>query len=155
MTEMMGANNPLPAFWGKCMSENVFTTLGKILSENMYDPGYVGFMKMLSEHEFVNVCGILMKPDAKAPEGFVNYDIEPFTAGIGWIQGNEQDIYPVEHEIVGEAVIKAGYTFDYSKGFAIELYNSPRYTNPDEKGNRIIDYYMPIVKTKSPASARN
>jgi predicted transcriptional regulator YdeE len=144
----MGTNNPIPAFWGKCMSENVFTTLEKTLGENIYDPAYVGFMKMLSEHEFVNVCGILMKPDTKAPEGFVKYDIESFTAGIGWIQGNEWDIYAVEHVLVGEAIKNAGYTYDASKGFTIELYNCPRYTTPDENGNKIIDYYIPILRAQ-------
>jgi predicted transcriptional regulator YdeE len=146
MTEMMGPNNPIPAFWEKCMSEDVFTTLGKALSESIYDSAYVGFMKMLNEDEVVNVCGMLMKPDAKAPEGFVKYDIESFTAGIGWVQGKEPDIYTAEHTLVEEALIKAGYTYDASKGFAIELYNCPRFTNPDENGNKTIDYYIPIVK---------
>ncbi|MDR3276198.1 MAG: hypothetical protein LBT11_03135 [Treponema sp.] len=145
MTEMMGTNNPIPAFWGQCMSGHVFTTLEKTLGENMYDPAYVGFMKMLNEDEVINVCGMLMKPDTKAPEGFVSYDLESFTAGIGWIQGKEPDIYAAEHALVGEAVKNAGYKYDDSKGFAIELYNCPRYTNPDENGNKIIDYYMPIV----------
>ncbi|MDR3311777.1 MAG: hypothetical protein LBS64_01410, partial [Spirochaetaceae bacterium] len=104
MSDMMGTNNPVPAFWGKCMSEDVFTTLGKTLSESIYERAYVGFMKMLIEDEVVNVCGMLMKPDAIAPEGFVKYDIDSFTAGIGWIQGKEPDIYTAEHVLVGEAV---------------------------------------------------
>jgi predicted transcriptional regulator YdeE len=145
MTEM-GKNNPIPAFWGKCMSENVFETLEKTLGENIYDPAYVGFMKMLTKDEFINVCGILMKPDTKVPEGFVKYDIESFTAGIGWIQGKEPDIYMAEHKLTEEAVKKAGY--DVLKSYTIELYNCPRYTTPDENGNKIIDYYIPIVKEK-------
>jgi predicted transcriptional regulator YdeE len=148
MSEVMGPNNPLPAFWEKCMSENVFETLEKTLNENIYDHAYVGFMTMLNEDEFMYVCGMLMKPDTKTPEGFVKYDIDSFTAGIGWIQGKEPDIYKAEHTLVEEAVKTAGYKYDAPKGWAMELYNCPRYTNPDENGDKILDYYMPIVKEK-------
>jgi predicted transcriptional regulator YdeE len=147
MTEM-GPNNPIPAFWGKCISESVFETLEKTLRENIYDPAYVGFMKMLDKDEFIYVCGILMKPDTKAPEGFVKYDIESFTAGIGWIQGKEPDIYITEQQLTEEAGKMAGYIFDVSKNFTMELYNCPRYTTTDENGNKILDYYIPILKEK-------
>jgi predicted transcriptional regulator YdeE len=144
----LGTSNPIPAFWEKCMSENIFETLEKIFDENIYDHGYVGFSKMLNEDEFIYVCGILMKPDTKAPEGFVKHDIESFTAGIGWIQGPYPDIFKVEHILTEEAVKNAGYKYDITKDFSFELYNCPRYTNPDENGNRILDYYMPIAEEK-------
>jgi predicted transcriptional regulator YdeE len=144
----LGTNNPIPAFWEQCMSGGVFATLEKILRENIYDPAYVGFMKMLSEHEFLYVCGMLMKPDTKVPEGFVKHDIEACAVGIGWVQGNEQDIYMAEHILVSNAVKNAGYMYDVSKDWTSELYNCPRFTNPDENGNKIVDYYMPVVKGK-------
>ncbi|MDR3301211.1 MAG: GyrI-like domain-containing protein [Spirochaetaceae bacterium] len=144
----LGKNNPLPAFWEKCMNESIFETIEKTLRENIYDPAYVGFMKMLNKDEFINVCGMLIKPDVKAPEGFVKYDIESCTIGMGWIQGPYPDIFMAEHILTEEAVKNAGYNYDVTKNFTFELYNSPRYTNPDENGNRILDYYMPIAKEK-------
>jgi len=139
-------HNPIPEFWGKCLNDNTFGYLEQELKDQMYSPDYVGYMQMLNADEFTNVCGILMKPDAPVPDGYVSYDVKAFTSGVSWIQGTEPDIYIGEHTLTEPEIDKAGYKYDESKGFTIEAYNCPRYTQPDENGNRIIDYYVPMVK---------
>lgn len=139
-------HNPIPEFWHKCHEDSIFDVLSNTLSEYVYDPSHVGYMQMLNENEFTNVCGIMMKPGVPVPEGYVVYSVEAYTAGIGWIQGKEPDIYIGEHSLTEPAVKEAGYKYDEKKGFSIEVYNCPRFTTVDENGNRVLDYYIPIVK---------
>ena len=146
--EDLGENNPIPAFWGKCFEENIFETLEKTLSENIYDPAYVGYMFSLNSSEFVNVCGILMKPDTKVLDGFVKYDIKKCTIGIGWIQGKEPDIFMAAHVLTEQAFKDAGYKYDDSKSFSMEVYVCERFNTTDENGNKILDYYIPIKKNE-------
>lgn len=139
-------HNPVPEFRNKCMEEKLFDKILEELADYVYDPSYVDYMQMLNEDEFTNVCGILMKPGVPVFNGYIAYNIDTFTAGVGWIQGTEPDIYVAEHNLTAAAMDKAGYKYDTDRGFSIEVYNSPRYTEADELGNRIIDYYIPIIK---------
>ena len=148
IVEMAGMEqfNPIPGFWQKCLDEKLFEKIGSELKDFVYDPAYAGFMKIINEKEFTNVCGILMKPGVVVPPGYVSYRINSFTAAIGWVKGKEPVIYMEEHTLTEKAAGEAGYTHDGARGFSIELYNHPRFTVPDESGNRILDYYMPVKK---------
>lgn len=138
--------NPIPAFWNQCIADGIFDDLQDKLADYIYDPGYVGYMQILNEYEFTNVCGILMKSDAPVPDGYIAYKIGPFTAGVGWVKGKEPDIFIGEHTLTESAAKEVGYRYDEAKGFSLELYDEERYGNIDAEGSRILDYYMPVVK---------
>ncbi len=142
----MRKQNPIPEFWKKSLTEKIFVQLEKNLKDYIYDPAYAGFMKIINEKEFTYVCGFMVKPGAPVPQGYVSYKVEPFTGGIGWIQGIEPDIYITESSLTEKAAGDAGYEYDSAKDFSLELYNDPRFTKIDENGNRIVDYCMPVKK---------
>jgi len=144
--EELQNNNPIPAQWEQCLNEGMFEHLAGELKDYLYNSAYIGYMLMINEKQFVNLCGILAHAEATVPEGYVSYDIPAHTAGIAWIQGKEPDIYIAEHTLSEPAMDAAGYKYDMSKGFSIEVYDGERYTNIDQNGDRILDYYAPLVK---------
>lgn len=146
ITDDMAKPNPIPDFWTKCINENIFKDIEQEYNEKLYDSSYVGYMFMTNETEFIYVCGMLLKDPVLSPEQYISYEIDAFTGAIGWIQGKEPDIYIKEHSLTEKAAEEAGYVYDIEKNFSIEAYVDPRYTTPDENGNRIIDYYIPVKK---------
>lgn len=134
-------NNPIPGFWKKCFEEDIFGNIEKAMKGDIFDSSYVGFMKPLNEKEFVNVCGILIYADVPVPDEYDSYNIDPFTAGVGWVKGKEPDIYMIEHKLTAQEIEKAGYECN-KDDFVIELYNESRFTSDSEE-NKIIDYYIP------------
>jgi len=139
-------NNPIPAFWKECFKENMFENIRTELKEYIYDPSFVGFMQMTSPGEFIYICGILMKPGCPVSQGCILHNIDSYTAGIGWIQGKEPDIYMLEHTATEKAANEAGFEYDSKLDFSIEFYNCSRYNEPNSTGDVIIDYYIPVKK---------
>lgn len=143
-------DNPIPAFWGKCFSENAFLILEN-LSQYHLDSAYVGFMCDWSDGNevFTYLCGMLMTPDCPVPEGYVYRDFPASTAAVGWIRGPEKDNYKVAHKLTQEELEKQGYRVDKAAKWCMELYNCPRFTEPKENGDVILDYYIPCVPTEA------
>jgi predicted transcriptional regulator YdeE len=137
--------NPIPAFWGKCFSDETFATLEK-LTDYIVNDAYVGWMADWSSNDgyFTYICGMLMKVDCPIPEGgFVSRTIEPSTVAIGWIQGpSTSEVCSMAHHSTQKALEEDGYSCDNAQ-WSMELYNCPRFTTPDENGNIILDYYIP------------
>lgn len=139
--------NPIPAFWGKCFNDGTFKKLEE-LKEHHIDSSYVGWMGDwdTSTGKFTYICGMLMKPGTPIPEGFIYRDVPASTVAIGWIQGLEEDVYSAAHELTLKAMEEEGYKIDESASWCMELYNCPRFTEPDENGEVILDYYIPCIK---------
>lgn len=140
-------DNPIPGFWQKCLSDGTFEILGK-LEENSIDASYVGWMRDWSKDEgkFTYICGILMKSDTPVPEGFIYRDVPASTVAVGWIQGPENEVYPVAHRLTENAMKDQGYEMDKDNSWCMELYNCPRFTTPMENGDIILDYYISCRK---------
>lgn len=143
--EQMKGNNPLPAFWGRCFADDTFPAL-ESQSDLIYDDSYVGVMLDWDkgDGEFTYIVGMLMKNGSDVPEGFVSRKIDTTRVAIGWIQGGDtQDVCSNAHELTEQALKAEGYSNNGMKWF-MELYNCPRFTTPDENGQIILDYYIPI-----------
>jgi len=135
--------NPIPALWGQCFGDGTFETLDALESYHL-EKDYVGWMGEWDEEGFVYICGMLMRPDVPVPEGFDFRELPAAKAAVGWIQGQEWEVVTAAHELTVGALAEQGYEPNWAAGWSMELYNCPRYTNPDENGELILDYYIPI-----------
>jgi len=145
MEEQMKGNNPLPYFWDSCFADETFSILEK-QSEFVYNAAYVGVMIDWDKGDgkFSYIVGILMKPGADVPEGFVSRTIDATRVAIGLIQGKDaQDVCSKAHEVTEQALKADGYSNNGMK-WCMELYNCPRFTTPDKNDEIVLDYYIPI-----------
>ncbi len=134
-------DNPIPAFWKECFKEGMFQEL-ESLSDYIYDPAYVGYMNM---HSYT--CGMLMKLGCPIPGGdFTSVEILPTKVALGWIRGKKQDICMNAHALTEKALEDWGYMYNPDCKWSMEFYNRPRFTQKDEEGKVILDYYIPVVK---------
>lgn len=134
-------HNPLPDFWKTCFKDGTFETLNS-LTKYIYDPAYVGYMNM---HSYT--CGMLMKRGCHEPgTGFTTHLIMPTKAAVAWIKGYEKDVYMNAHELTETALEDWGYKYNPDSRWSMELYNCPRFTEKDENGRVIMDYYIPVAK---------
>jgi predicted transcriptional regulator YdeE len=144
MEEQMTGQNRLPAFWGACFAENIFAPL-EAQAEQVYDPAYVGVMVDWDrgDGEFSYIVGMLMKEGAAVPEGYQSRELDACRAAVGWIKGVEAEVYQSAHSLTEHELRGQGYTGEKMR-WCMELYNCPRFTQPDENGEIILDYYIPI-----------
>jgi hypothetical protein len=85
-----------------------------------------------------------MKDGASVPEGYVFIDIEETDVAIGWIKSkNTADVCSAAHTQTEKAINENGYKCDQMK-WCMELYNCPRFSQPDENGDIVLDYYIPV-----------
>lgn len=143
----MGGENPIPAFWSRCFADGTFSVL-EAMGDSVFCGDYVGFMCDYQSADgcFTYLCGMMMKPGAGIPEGFGSRDVADSTVAVGWIQGPEKDNYPAAHTMTEQEMGKQGFVADGPAGWCMELYNCPRFTQPMENGDVILDYYIPCVK---------
>lgn len=145
MAAMMQGDNPMGAFWGTCFAQNTFVPL-EAQGDKVFDPAYVGVMLDWNRGDgnYSYVVGMLMHPDAAVPEGYYSADLEATSAGIGYIQGKDTgDVCSQAHELTEAKLKEAGHRFSHMT-WCMELYNCPRYTTPNEHGQIILDYYIPL-----------
>lgn len=143
----MTEENPIPAFWGKCFEDGTMAVFDQ-LKDMAYDDSYVGWMTDydMASGVFLYIVGMLVKDEIAIPEGFVMRKIEPSCAAVGWIQGQQgPDVFASAHDLTQKELENVGHTAE-GFGWCMELYNCPRYTTPDERGEIILDYYIPCKK---------
>ncbi len=141
----MQGENRIPTFWDKCFENEIFLPLEE-QADFIYAKDYVGVMLDWDkgDGDFSYVIGMLMKDGVSVPEGYYCTDIGETNTAIGWIIGeNTYDVCSTAHQQTEKALMEKGYTCDNMK-WCMELYNCPRFTTPDENGNIILDYYIPI-----------
>lgn len=145
-------NGSFGAKWGEWHQNGWFAELEEWAEPSgQIDNGYVGLMTVNSKDQsnFVYWIGILFPAGTEVPEGFSCLDLPESDVGICWIYGSEKN-----GEIYGEKTHNASYQKLRENGWDLlienaggvntlvffELYNCPRFTSPDEKGNVILDY---------------
>lgn len=145
MEAHMKGDNRIPAFWEKCFQEGIFSLLEK-QADFVYDNSYVGVMMDWDkgDGDFSYIIGMLMKDCASVPEGYVCRDIEETDVAIGWVKGeNTADVCMAAHPLTEKAIKENGYKCEQMK-WCMELYNCSRFSQPDENGNIVLDYYIPV-----------
>lgn len=97
--------------------------------------------------EFEYWIGMLLSPDAQVLDGFLSVDIPAGELGVCWVYGNDKngELYGMEAtELTMAAFAKKGWKYA-EDGWFFERYNHPRFTEPDEKGNVILDICAYLV----------
>lgn len=136
-------NGMFSGWWGKWFEEGLFDKLKVCHGLERISDDYIGAIRCLGEGKgFEYWIGMLMAPDDAAPEGFDEVMIGGGDLFVGYIYGTETN-----GEIYGEQAVRLFYE-ELKKsgrkpiigGWEFERYNCPRFTEPDENGNVILDY---------------
>lgn len=102
----------------------------------------LGAMRMTDENGgFEYWIGLFCAPDSAVPEGFEAVEIDAGDIGVCRLYGNDKsgELYSMEASELSMAALKEkGWNFN-EDGWFFERYNCPRFTEPDEKGNVILD----------------
>ena len=99
----------------------------------------IGLCRCKEGEPFQYWIGVFMPPEAAVPDG---YDSVAFDAGdiaVCWVYGKEPDIYT--HCCLSR-LSEEGFEWTADASgvkWCFERYVSPRFTEPDEKGNVILD----------------
>jgi len=138
-----GQENPIPALWDRCFADGTFEVL-EGLKEYHLGGDYVGWIGEWGPEGFVYICGMLMQPEVPVPEGFSLRELPPGKVAVAWIKGQRAEVLLQAHALAEEALLNQGYEYDPAACWSMEVYNCPRWTNPDEHGELILDYYIPV-----------
>ena len=103
---------------------------------------YLGLMRVKENEPFEYWIGMFLPAETTVPEGMNHLDFPAMQLGIGWIRGTMENIFfmcePVYEQLVAE-----GFQPVADKNgawWSFERYTCPRFTNPDEEGQIILDH---------------
>ena len=129
------------AKWEEWFRNNTFEQLRCCEGIRGISDDFVGAMR-LTETGFEYWIGILMNTTDTAPAGFEAVDIPAGKLAVCYVYGKDQtnELFGMDvHTACMDEWKKQGWRVENTAWY-IERYNCPRYTNPDEKGNVILDY---------------
>jgi len=138
-------DNRLPAFWDKCLQDNVFAPLAA-QSEYIFLNSYAGvFLDWdLGDGNFTYIVGMLMKYGAVVPDGYVTRELAATDTAWCWVKCKDlAATRAVPFEATAHAIEQIGRDFSAMK-WCIDLYDRSRSTTPDENGYVILDCYIPL-----------
>lgn len=110
----------------------------------------VGLMRIKEGAPFEYWVGMFLQKGASVPPGFDKLDFPPMSFWVGWIKGQEPDIYHAD-ELVFESLGAAGREPELdTEGYLLllERYTHPRFTKRDEEGQAILDVLVRIKPTE-------
>jgi hypothetical protein len=92
----------------------------------------------------VNGLQMFFPPNTEAPKGYDYIDLGESDIAVCWIKGKEDGgIYEMHDEYISkyhENGIANFRSDDKDRAYFFERYQCPRFTQPDEQGNVILDY---------------
>lgn len=133
--------------WGEWFANGWFGILEKIGELKDVENGYLGFMRCNGadyENTFEYWIGMFFPVNTSVPEGFDYIDISEGDIAVSWIKGKENEgIYAMHEACISkfqENEMGNFRTDDKNRTYFFERYNCPRFTEPDENGDVILDY---------------
>lgn len=137
--------------WGDAFDSGLFDKIESVAGKELFfeDSGaYIGLMRCKDGEPFQYWVGMFTKAGTTVPEGLEYVDFPAAELGIGWIYGNEGEIYCHEPDVACKLSEEGHPIKDDESGacWFFERYQCPRYTTPDEKGNVILDIGFFIEK---------
>jgi len=127
-------------YWQQWFREGWFDILNQYGNIPGISEDYLGVMRM-TDDGFEYWIGAFFAPDTEVPSGFDVVEIPAGDVGVCWIYGNDQsgELYSMEASNISMAAFSEnGWNFS-ENGWFFERYNCPRFTEPDENGNVILD----------------
>ena len=139
------ADGPFGKKWGEWFREGRFGVLEALGSAPEHEGAYIGLMRSAGEFEYW--IGMFFPLGTQAPEGYDFVDLPACTFATCWLYGRENT-----GELFGDAAQKLCFSEIEKEGWKVaetpwimERYNCPRYTDPDEHGNVILDYLIQLA----------
>jgi predicted transcriptional regulator YdeE len=134
------------AKWGEWHETERFHELDSLVTEDSihkYEDfdSQIGLMRLKEGEEFEYWIGMFLPEGTEVPEGFESINFSASHLGVCWIQGTQPDIYGKEEECA-DKLVEEGYelvTDENGAWWFFERYGCPRFTQPDEDGNVILD----------------
>jgi predicted transcriptional regulator YdeE len=133
--------------WGEWFENGWFTILEQLGELKDIENGYLGFMRCNgndAENTFEYWIGMFFPVNTTVPEGFAHIDLDESDVAICWIKGKEDDgIYGMHDACIYKFQENGMGNFksdDKNRACFFERYNCPRFTQPDDKSNVILDY---------------
>lgn len=123
--------------WGEWFQKGYFEILEKFPDIESIDNGYVGFMRCNPSEYWI---GMFKRIETIVPEGFQEILLPESKVSINLIQGTEPDIYMFHDNCVEETTRNHSIKVINGQSYFFELYNCPRFTTENEKGEKILDY---------------
>ena len=138
-------NGDFGAQWGMFF-ENAWLPLLEGLTADpkmTYEDGgaTIGLMRWKDGEPFQYWIGMFLPPGTDVPEGFGSVDFPAGSFGVCWLQGTEDSLFMQEHRCAVR-LMEEGYKIIPDREGAcwfFERYVGSRFTEPDEKGNIILD----------------
>lgn len=133
------------AKWGQWHQNGWFDAIESLGLLPQNNDAYVG-AKRICEGAFEYWIGMLFPQETGAPEGFEAADIAPLDMAVCWLYGGESsgELTSMEaHNKCLSEIAERGYARRENE-WCFEMYNCPRFTTPDEKGNVILDYCVAV-----------
>lgn len=135
-------------YWQQCFQEGWPDILKQCKRIPEVSDDLIGAMRLTDDDGgFEYWIGVFLADDAEVPLGFESAEIPAGEVGVCWLYGNDKngELYGVEASDMSMAALaEKGWKFS-KKGWFFERYNSPRFTEPDEKGNVILDICAYLV----------
>lgn len=128
--------------WGEWFQNDLFSPL--LLPGDTAEPfedcnAYIGLCRMKEGEPFQYWIGVFMPPDAAVPDGYMSVACDAGDIAVCWVYGKEPDIYM--HDCTGSLAEQGFRWAEDGNGvrYCFERYVSPRFTEPDDMGNVILD----------------
>jgi hypothetical protein len=106
----------------------------------------IGLMR-LGEECFEYWIGLFLPPLTPVPQGYESMDFEAQDLGVCFVKGKEPDIF-MQEEACQKRLKSEGFVpYEDESGamWVMERYQSPRFTDPDGEGQRILDLVFPVL----------
>lgn len=132
--------------WGEWFETDRFNKLESLITDDLsgvYEDfdSYIGLMRCKEGEKFEYWIGMFLPEGTIAPEGYEYIDFSASSLGVCWLYGSETELYCKEDECA-KKLSEEGYEIVDDKIGALwffERYGCTRFTNPDERGNVILD----------------
>lgn len=133
--------------WGEWFENGWFAILENLGDVEDVDNSYLGLMRCNgadAENTFEYWIGMFLPVDTEVPEGFDSVDLVESDIAVCWIKGKEDEgLYGMHDSCIAKFQENSMGNFrgdDQNRACFFERYNCPRFTEPDEEENRILDY---------------
>lgn len=144
-------NGTFSAKWAEWFANDLFTPLQLSGEEPFEDcDAYYGLSRCPAGEPYEYWIGVLMPLEAPVPAGYDSVTLAAGELAVCWVYGKEPDIYfhcclsRLEQEGLTWAADSDGVRC------CMERYVSPRFTEPDDKGNIILDICYYVNKKAAP-----
>lgn len=138
--------------WEEWFGNGWFAALERLGELKDIENGYLGLMRCGSDFEntFEYWIGMFLPINTPVPAGFDYIDLAESDVAVAWIKGKENDgLYGMHDACISKFQEHSMGNFmsdEKNRECFFERYNCPRFTDPDEEGNVVLDYGIYLTK---------